>query len=110
MIDVEKQQGFGVIGLEFLKGASLPAFGEILRGFNLFFEEAALVGNFEKIEHGDNHLHVGDEDGLCQIGGEFGILRGEPLPEAGHGVAQIFGIELSQMRTNLEAFVDLVRP
>src|SRR6185312_9481796 len=108
MVDIEQQQRLRIVGLEALKRARLPALGQKFGGVHVLFEEALLVRNLQKIEHRDNHVHVGNQNRLREVGGEFAILLFEALPESRERGAQIFGVQLRHMRANLETLVKLI--
>ena len=88
--------------------ARLPALGQVLLRVEILGEEALLVRHAEKIQHRRDHVHVGNENGLREIGGELLILLVQTRPEAGRGLAQTLGVHFGQMGARLETFVKLI--
>jgi hypothetical protein len=108
VVDVEEQDLARVFFRELIEDAPLPAFGEVVSGFQVFVEEAVFVGDAEEIEHVDDHAEVGEQEDLRKIGGEILFAGLNAGPEFGFGFAQRFGIELNEVGAQLEALIDLI--
>src|SRR5438270_7360601 len=107
MVHIKNKQGFRIYAPEFIEYPLLPALAEIELGVHILSEEAILVRNAEKIEDGGDHIEVGNQDGLRHVLGEIDIRHRDASPEFGDGFTQHLGVDLLEMRADLEPLVDL---
>ena len=91
--------------------ALLPALGQILCAVDVFGEEAIFVRNAEIVEHGLDHVQMGDQDGLRKLGGELFVVSGSRAAPNTRGAdfAQRFGVQLGHMQARFQAIEKLKR-
>lgn len=107
MIDVEEQCFFRKLAFELFESPLLPAIGQIFLGIQILGEKTLFVRNFEKVQHGDNHPHVRDEDRLCEFRSQLFVAFLQPRPEAHRGPVQSLRVQLVEVKTELQPLKEL---
>src|SRR5207245_9881275 len=66
MVDIESQNRVRENPAKFFEYARFPAFRKMLLHILIFGEKSVLVRDAQKIEHGDDHVQVRNQDDLRQ--------------------------------------------
>ena len=95
MVDVEQQQRLRVSIFELIECLLLPAFGQIFRPIDVFGEEAFFVRYLQMVQHGLDHLEMGNQNGLRKVAGKLFVLLGQTRPKRGAALRMFSELSLA---------------
>src|SRR4051794_12536800 len=93
---------------EVIKDALLPAFGQFVCRVKVLREKAVFVRDSDEIQHIDNHVEVGHQNYLCNVGCKLVVMLYYASPQPGCDFAQALAVQLAHMETKFHALIELV--
>src|SRR4051794_20735185 len=108
MIDIEQKNFARMLSRKLVENPFVPAFRQILLRLEVFIEEALLVRDAEKVENVHDHVEMGKQKNLREIGREILFAGFNARPKFRLGMAQRFRVEFHQACPRFETFVDLI--
>ena len=65
------------------------------------------MGHSEQIQHRDNHVEMGDQNGLGKVRCELFVMGAEAFEEAWGGLLEVLGVDLGKVRADFKPLVKL---